>query len=294
MVHSILERISKDKIRRDSFPISIIEGALPEDYYEELSSSLPPLDYVTGDTTTKNNTAYHRIAPETVKDAQLPAIWQDFIAYHCSKEFFEKFCDVWGADVAAAHPDFLENFGKPLEDFTVGMRYPGKGKTPQNLNHDIMLDCQFCYNSPVTKPSVVRGPHLDSPFKLFAALLYMRHPDDHSTGGDLDIYRLRDGCSPRPRPGRIHPRNVERQFTIPYRANTLIIWINSPAALHGVTPRSVTEVPRRYMNFLGECYRGHDSDYFIAGGTRVGGFWHEFKHFRRRFKKVRQIGTPAD
>ena len=29
------------------------------------------------------------------------------------------------------------------------------------------------------------------------------------------------------------------------------MWINSPFAFHGVTARSVTQWPRRYMNFLG-------------------------------------------
>ena len=45
------------------------------------------------------------------------------------------------------------------------------------------------YNSPVRTPSTVRGPHLDSPFKLFAALLYFRAPEDDSSGGDLEFVR---------------------------------------------------------------------------------------------------------
>ena len=51
---------------------------------------------------------------------------------------------------------------------------------------------------------------------------------------------------------------------MPYRANTLVLFSNSPAAIHGVTPRSVTQAPRRYMNFLGECYRGRADDFFVA------------------------------
>jgi hypothetical protein len=96
-----------------------------------------------------------------------------------------------------------------------------------------------------------------------------------------------------PRPGKIDPRKVERIATVPYRANTLVMWINSPAALHGVTPRSATEIPRRYMNFLGEYYGGRDDDFFIASDAPIGGFWHRLKHFRRRFKKVREVRAPA-
>ncbi len=293
MVHSILDRINEKNMQRDRFPLAVVENALPEAYYEELAASFPALGYVTGSEKTKNNQAYRSIALETADDPEVPAIWREFVSYHCSHHFFGRFCAVWGDDVAATHPDLAENFGKPLRDFSVGVRYPGKAKNPENLNADIMLDCQISYNSPVRTLSTVRGPHLDSPFKLFAALLYCRHPDDPSSGGDLDIYRLRDGHGPAPRPGKIYPRNVERIATIPYRANTLIMWINSPAALHGVSPRSVTEVPRRYINFLGECYCGKSSDYFIAGAAPVGGFWHAFKHFRRRFKKVREVRSPT-
>jgi len=47
---------------------------------------------------------------------------------------------------------------------------------------------------------------------------------------------------------------VERVKQVPYSANTLIMWINVPHSLHGVTPRSVTDIPRRYVNFVSESY----------------------------------------
>ena len=293
MAYSILDRVNPSDIRREGFPHVVVAGALPETYYQELADSFPSLGYVTDVGNAKNNQAYRKIALETAEDPAVPDIWREFIAHHCSPEFFAEVCEFWGADVAATHPRLAENFGKPLQDFTVGVRRPGKGQNPENLTHDVMLDCQISYNSPVRSLSTVRGPHLDSPFKLYAALLYFRHPDDPSTGGDLDIYRLREGRQPRPRPGKIDPHNVERVATVPYRANTLIMWINSPAALHGVTPRSVTEVPRRYMNFLGECYRGQSDDFFIASDAPVDGFWHRLKRFRRRFKRVPEVRAPA-
>jgi hypothetical protein len=48
------------------------------------------------------------------------------------------------------------------------------------MRADVMLDPQFAINSAVTFVSTVRGPHLDKPYKLFAAILYMQHPDDDS------------------------------------------------------------------------------------------------------------------
>ena len=40
------------------------------------------------------------------------------------------------------------------------------------------------------------------------------------------------------------------------------MWLNTPRSLHGVSPRSVTEVPRRYVNFISECYRLSTDGFF--------------------------------
>ena len=36
--------------------------------------------------------------------------------------------------------------------------------------------------------------------------------------------------------------------TIPYKANTFVCFLNTPSAVHGVSERNVTQLPRRYMN----------------------------------------------
>lgn len=138
---------------------------------------------------------------------------------------------------------------------------------PQNLRADVTLDTQFVINSPVTVTSTVRGPHVDKPYKLFAAILYMRHPDDRSTGGDLLLYRYRDGNAVFDRRQHLDERHVESIARIPYRANSLIMWLNTPDALHGVTPRSVTGMPRRYINFLAECYRLRTDTFYVLPRT---------------------------
>jgi hypothetical protein len=62
VVNSILDWISEANIRRDGFPHVIIEGALPEAYYEELAACFPSLDYAAGAESLKNNQAYRKIA----------------------------------------------------------------------------------------------------------------------------------------------------------------------------------------------------------------------------------------
>ena len=40
--------------------------------------------------------------------------------------------------------------------------------------------------------------------------------------------------------------------TVKYGANTLLIFVNSPFAVHGVTERQPTPHLRRYINMIGE------------------------------------------
>jgi hypothetical protein len=47
-------------------------------------------------------------------------------------------------------------------------------------------------------------------------------------------------------------RDVEMVKAIEYAPNTYTCFLNSPRAVHAVSPRSVTPVPRRYINFIAE------------------------------------------
>jgi len=45
---------------------------------------------------------------------------------------------------------------------------------------------------------------------------------------------------------------VDLVDTVKYQANTLLVLINSPEAVHGVTVRQKTPRIRRYLNFIAE------------------------------------------
>lgn len=265
------------------FPAIVKHPALPPDYYAELEAAFPRLEEVRAGESLEDNRAYRWPTRQSLEDPKLPPIWREFVRYHSSEEFFREFSTRLGSVVERTHPLLERNFGKRLEDFSVGVRHSGKDDEARNRAEDVMMDVQFSWNSPVRLPSSVRGPHLDSPFKLFAALLYFRDAADDSTGADLEFYRLRHGRYPRPKPARIEPDQVEATLRVPYAPNTLALFVNSPYAIHGVTPRSVTDRPRRYVNFLGECYRGRAPDFFIAPDARtpyrlrqLARLWHRY------------------
>ena len=264
MVHSILELADRSQIRDTPYPMLILENALPEAYYAELEASYPSLAFVAGQAQLENNKIYLKPAAEILENPDVPSIWRDFMAFHCSADFFHQVIEFWGDWIERLYPTLEQNFGKPLRDFTLDLRRPGKHDNPENRSADVMMDCQLGMHSPVTEPSSARGPHVDNRAKLFAALLYFRHAEDDSSGGDLELYRLKGRPYPKRRMTKIDAKYVEHVDTVRYAANKLVMWPNSGYSIHGVSPRSITDRPRRYVNFLGECYRGRRDDFFTA------------------------------
>jgi hypothetical protein len=277
-VHSILEGVRPEDVRLQPFPHVILRPALPEAYYRRLAASYPSLESVAGPGELPSNKAYRLSAADVVDNPSIDPLWREFFAYHCSARFFDEFRALFAGVVDRVYPSIAAEFGKPLERFRSEVRTPGAHNQDDNYETDITLDCQFAMNSPVHTVSSVRGPHVDRGLKLFAATLYFRVPGDPSTGADLDIYRYKDErhrfdperpIDPHFVKGTAYPDldaidwdRVERVDTIPYGENVGILWLNTPYSLHGVTPRSVTDVPRRYVNFLGECFSGPKHGFF--------------------------------
>ena len=104
----------------------------------------------------------------------------------------------------------------------------------------------------INRYTVLRGPHVDNPVELYAGLLYFRSDHDTSTGGDLELFRFKNRSFAFQGKAEIDEDQVEKIDTIKYEQNTLAFFINSLSSLHGVTARSVTQVPRRYINIIGE------------------------------------------
>ena len=118
---------------------------------------------------------------------------------------------------------------------------------------DVLTDARIEVISAVRgQPGAHRRGHVDAPNRLFSALFYLRAPDDDSTGGGLELFRHR--CVP---PDRVDafelpPESIEPVATIPYRANTLVVFPNGPFAIHGAEPRGVTPHERAYVFITAE------------------------------------------
>ncbi len=231
---SVLQNIKKEDIRYDPFPHVIVKNALNKELYKTLSSNFPKVPVKAS-----RRGSNIRVDLRSGDAKDIHRKWKEVMAYHTSPEFWAEFVDLFKDAILQCHPNIEKQYKRKLEYF--------------RIKRDIEIDCSASMNTPVTgKPSSVRSTHVDNEFELYGALLYMRDENDDSTGGDLQIHRW-NGSKRRyfsTREG--HKSEVPRKMcslveTVPYEANTMILFINSANSIHGVTPRSITNFVRRFM-----------------------------------------------
>lgn len=230
MISSVLAKATE--VRRRPYPHVVIEDALPADLYDALAEQFPPMDFIVGERDAWSNRALFYKACDIRRHGGVSELWAEFACYHCSGAFYRDVLKVFGREIRKMFGD------RDWQGLSVGVR-----GIDDFDSVDLLTDAQFGVNVPVVgEPSSVRGPHFDSPRKLYNGLLYFRHPDDRSEGGDFLICQHLGGDE---------WTEVGR---VPYRANILVFFINA-AAGHGVSPRSSDPHPRRYMSFAGEMQR---------------------------------------
>ena len=217
---------------------------VPAPLYQELAAEFPTLSTIVNERSDiGSNEAVRMTVKQVLGDRRIAPLWREFFEYHTSADYWRDVTRLFAAHFRREFPGLEARVGRAYEDWRVVPRgYAGEA--------EVRLDCQFVMNTPVTRKSSVKTAHIDLCDKIFSALYYMRDPRDQSEGGDLDIYDWRRG----PRFGE-HPAltpEVEVVKTVPYRANSYLCFVNSPQAVHGVSPRDTTDVPRRYINFIAE------------------------------------------
>ena len=255
---SVLAGASRADLILEPFPHVVLRDVLDEAVCDRLIAEFPALETMVGWSPGASNKRLYYRAKTAVHDPRLSTLWRDMIETHASQTFLDELVDVFGESVLATYPDFERKFGA-LDSLRAGTRYRDTFDEA-----DVLLEAQPSANTPVTaEPTSVRSGHLDNPNKLFVGLFYLRHPDDDSTGGDLELYRYRPG-----RPvfdgHEIADRYIEPVETIRYEKNVLVMFLNSPLALHGVTVRQKTPVPRLFFNLNAEVR----SDLYAIPGSK--------------------------
>ena len=239
-MYSVLSKVNNAKIVNKPYPYLIIDNALPSNYYNKLNDSFPDYLNIINIKEYKQNFAYRYSASQSLSDNSIPDIWKDFIIYHTSYNFVEEFYKSFEQPINKYYP---QSKGRLPTKNNCGVRFTG--------NYKFNLDCQFVINTPVAKESAVIEPHLDNPKEFYAALLYMKNFDDDSVGGNLVTYKFK-GLPKFYGKSRVKHEHVIKFEEIEYRPNRLVMFLNTPYSIHGVTEKSISNHYRKYVNIIGE------------------------------------------
>ncbi len=237
---SLLARARPADLVRAPFPHLVLDDALPAAELAPLLAEVPGYEAVSWRGNRQSNRRFPYAARRILADPAMAA-WHAFVRRHVSPAFLAEAAALFGPlrrrlppalEAALAVPERLETGLLEVDD---PVRVP------------LLQDCRLEINTPVTgAASSVRGPHLDTPNRLFSLLWYLRRPEDDSTGGDLQLWRWRA----RPRDLQryeIDEGELELVSTVPYALNRLVVFWNVPEALHGVSPRAPTPHQRQYL-----------------------------------------------
>lgn len=240
----MLSHVGQGDIVTEPYAHCTERDVVPAALYEELAAGFPSLAVIVNDRTDfGSNEAVRMTVKQVLSDRRIAPLWREFFEYHTSADYWRDVTRLFAAHFRREFPGLEERVGRAYGDWRVVPRgYAGEA--------EVRLDCQFVMNTPVTRKSSVKTAHIDLCDKIFSALFYMRDPGDRSAGGDLGLYDWRR--EPRFIKHRALHRDVSLVKTVPYRANSYLCFVNSAQAVHGVSPRDETDVPRRYINFIAE------------------------------------------
>ncbi|HET6602824.1 MAG TPA: 2OG-Fe(II) oxygenase [Xanthomonadaceae bacterium] len=248
MSQNLADALTPANRRESPYPHYVATAALDADHFRALSARFPDDALVRQGKPPGDNRRFSWPAAEAIDDARLDPLWRQTLALHVGQSFLDGVLRALTEDIHRSYPWLEEAVGRPLPQWRAGVRNRDRFDTCE-----VLIDAQPSINSPVLGAgSSVRGPHIDKPHKLFAGLYYLRPDSDTDTpGGELVVYRhLRE--QPQFEDAQIDPAHVEETHRVAYAGNTLVLFLNSLEAVHGVTARPRTPHTRRFLNIVGE------------------------------------------
>lgn len=223
------------------YPYVCVEEALPENVYKELEETFPE-ELVTS-TSPHDGGITYRYKCKEANHKPIPAIWQDFFAYHTSPEYFKACLNLF-APVIESNYNQYKNL---LDADNITVR-------DVDNSGQYVTDCQFVVHEPVDQTGTSRTPHVDNPVEIYAGLLYMRKSNDISEGGNFTIHEQTGNIEQVNKSlGRQVEDNIHKPVReVPYKANSFCMFLNVMGSIHSVTPRINPTERRRSINIIGE------------------------------------------
>jgi hypothetical protein len=230
-----LYRIANAQVRRHPFPHFFVSPVFPPDYYVELLSRLPPIEWLKPIDETGSVQAL-----AGASRAQIQAYASRFIADLADLEEREQQDDARAGFWAGLAQWMMSDRFRALvlEKFRPDMagRFGSGAAVSTDIDARLVRD--------FTTYSI--GPHTDTPRKLVSLLFYLPRDESMSHLG-TSIYAAHD-ASFRCEGNRHHGyQGFKRVATMPYLPNSLFAFFKTDYSFHGVDPITDGNVERNLL-----------------------------------------------
>jgi hypothetical protein len=228
----VIAAIDKARLETEPFPHLVVDKWLPTDIYKLMMDGLPPpLFFADRDVSRQRLSVPFKLVPRYSR-----LVWQlitrDIISQIAGPALNEKFRDVVRSYVKGFSPNLPD-------DVEIGM-YASNGH--------IML----------RRPGYVINPHRDPKWGFVICLVYLARPGDNEAFG-TQLYRVKDDQeAPSSTPYYVEPARCELVKSVPFRANTLLVFLNSSGA-HGASIPADAE-PKTLERYLYQFRLGIEND----------------------------------
>jgi len=252
-MESILDKVTEKYIRREPFTHVVFKNALPTELADRLLREYPSPYYLgkgrqglARDGKLPNNIKIRYDSKDILNDDKLSPFLKEFVSRHLTFDFFKQYMALLGEDIYRLHPK-LREYLKNIKPEDVGIRNIDTYKTKK-----VLIEAELCVDTPVSKASSVRGIHLDNAHKIGVALLYLRDPSNNSVGGDFEVYKRKNSSNyivnHISNIKERYLKNFEKVASFPYEHNTLLMFLNTDRAFHGVSNRAPTDQLRQVFD----------------------------------------------
>lgn len=223
------------QVEVEPWPHIIIEDALPKNIHDELLSTLPDQRLEKQEPRDHHNKLTWQAQEIIAEEQPISQIWQEFMEYHLSRDFFNK--------VMNAFEPWSKNMPIKKEQIKLHDRYDSAKNTGVNCYTDFSF-----VKHPAENNISNRTPHTDNEKEIYAGLLYLKYPDDKSTGGDFCIHKPGDLKMSKHRVYETPGPVVKR---CSYQSNNFAMFWNGINTQHSVSARQNAIHPRWSINMIG-------------------------------------------
>jgi hypothetical protein len=152
---------------------------------------------------------------------------------------------IFGDSLRREYPDFEARYGNP-DAFRIGNR-----RYNDFEDRDVLLDSKVLIHTPSAgEPEIERLPHLKFFSTVFLAYIFLRPDDDAAEGAEFEFYSMKDGAQMLLGPRHVAQKEeLKLETRIPYRKNTLVMFLNTSRSFQAVAARSASRRPYMSLHF---------------------------------------------